>query len=445
MTGPELAIIVLIYVASLLLGQRTIALAAPEMQELGFVIAAIAAVSAAAALYYRRQRGRAPIIVQMSVGGVLAITAMMAGMFSHLIWQTLFMPALALPIAAVATGLSPLVLFPLVRRLFDDSRPAADPVTANHVTVAAGAAVLLLATAILLPAHGRPLAVPVLQRLPGMRLAMPDWPVTERSMLFENGTLRIDDPRGWGYIALRWTSGDPIQPHEYVELLVGNQMRIADRNPVSVSGHEGATFLLKSDDGSKRAMVTIWNCRDDRRSMSLFSSFSGSDEVVTATHNRIVSTVRCHRQTDRATTGAVFPSFVAPASFERDHTSPNLLFIGPAGQNIIFEPAVGGRSPVASGEVPDDVVGAMLKQVFAIQQFDAPPTMHVVKDLFNHERRIWSASGVTSGGAEIQVEVMVWYCDVREMTFIGGYATTGSHPLQHAVDILLPAACHGSK
>ncbi|HKP79151.1 MAG TPA: hypothetical protein VJU34_08505, partial [Phenylobacterium sp.] len=46
--GLELVIVALIYAASLLLSQRIIALAAPQMQELGFVVAGIVAVSTAA-------------------------------------------------------------------------------------------------------------------------------------------------------------------------------------------------------------------------------------------------------------------------------------------------------------------------------------------------------------------------------------------------------------
>jgi hypothetical protein len=66
-------------------------------------------------------------------------------------------------------------------------------------------------------------------------------------------------------------------------------------------------------------------------------------------------------------------------------------------------------------------------------------------DLLGHERRVWSAVGNTSGGTLVQVEVMVWYCDVRDMTFVGGYATQGAHPVQEGIDVLLPAACHELK
>jgi hypothetical protein len=246
-------------------------------------------------------------------------------------------------------------------------------------------------------------------------------------------------------MALRWSTGDPVQPHEYVKLLTGDQLPIQDREPVSVSGHDAVTFYLESPDRSSRAACTIWNCPQDRRSMSLFSFLNAPKEVMIATHKKVLGTVRCHRESDRATTGAVFPAFIPPQAFERDQESSTLLYIGPAGQNIIFEPAAAGRSLVVSGGVSEDVVASMIKQVFAIQQLDAPPTMHTISDLFNHQRRVWSAKGTTSGGREVQVEVMVWHCDVRNMTFIGGYATTGEHPLQHAIDILLPAACHTSK
>jgi hypothetical protein len=45
----------------------------------------------------------------------------------------------------------------------------------------------------------------------------------------------------------------------------------------------------------------------------------------------------------------------------------------------------------------------------------------------------------------VQVEVMAWYCDVRNMTFVSAYATRGAHPIQEGIDTLLPAVCHELK
>jgi hypothetical protein len=446
MTGSELVIIVLIYVSSLLLGQRVIALGAPEMQELGFVIAAIISVASAALLYFRRQRSRAPLGVKLSVGGVLAIAALMAGLFSHLVWQSLFIPTLSLPIAAVATGISPLIVFPIVRRLFGDGRPSDEQITANHVTIASALTVLCIAVAFSIPALGRSNVRLVTQRLPGMRIALPQWEELEHSATFDYGNIKLKDPGGFGrYMALHWSSGEPVQIYDYVNLITGGQIPVRSSHPTSVNGHEGVTFELESPDGATRAAVTIWNCTDDHRTMWIFSFLNAPKSVMLATHDKVVSTVRCHREGDRTTTDAVFPKFIPPPAFERDPNSSNMLFIGPAGQNIIFATGVGGRSSLLADEVPADVIASLIKQLAGIEKLDGAPGMHTVRDIFNHERRIWSAKGTTSGGKEVQVEVMVWYCDVRNMTFIGGYATSGSHPLQHAVDILLPAACHELK
>ena len=176
--------------------------------------------------------------------------------------------------------------------------------------------------------------------------------------------------------------------------------------------------------------------------MWIFSYLNGPRSVMLATHQKVVGTVRCHREADRATTGAVFPRFVPPPAFERNPDSSNLMFIGPAKQNILFVAAVGGKNNLVAGNVPSNVVTDLIKQVAGIDALQGAPTMNTIKDLLGHERRIWSARGTVSSGAEVQVEVMVWHCDVRDMTFMGAYATSGSHPLQHAVDILLPAACH---
>ena len=41
----------------------------------------------------------------------------------------------------------------------------------------------------------------------------------------------------------------------------------------------------------------------------------------------------------------------------------------------------------------------------------------------------------------MQVELMVWYCDARKMTFLACYAGEMHDPAD-AEDALLPAVCH---
>src|SRR5207302_8928530 len=98
-------------------------------------------------------------------------------------------------------------------------------------------------------------------------------------------------------------------------------------------------------------------------------------------------------------------------------------------QTIRFDAGVPGRSQFTQGEVPAEVVAGLVKNVASLQQLDATPTLRTVRDLLGHERRVWSSAGTTADGQLVQVEGMVCYCDVRDMTFIGGYATREKHPM----------------
>src|SRR5688572_29519904 len=147
MTPPELAIVVLIYVATLLLGHRAIGVIAPELQEIALALAPILAVTAAALLYYRREQQRPAASVLITVGGVLAIATMMVGMFSYVMWQSWFMPIPALGIAAIGTFIAPMIIFPLVRRARSEPAISNDAVNGMHVTMVAALTVLTVAIA----------------------------------------------------------------------------------------------------------------------------------------------------------------------------------------------------------------------------------------------------------------------------------------------------------
>ena len=50
-------------------------------------------------------------------------------------------------------------------------------------------------------------------------MALPKWHELERDVSFNYGSIKLEDPAGFGrYMALHWSSGDPVQPHEYVNL-----------------------------------------------------------------------------------------------------------------------------------------------------------------------------------------------------------------------------------
>ena len=94
------------------------------------------------------------------------------------------------------------------------------------------------------------------------------------------------------------------------------------------------------------------------------------------------------------------------------------------------------QTPGPAARAGTSVLAGLLKTI------DGAPQSIKVTDLLGHERRVWSASGTGNDDSKLQVEVMVWWCDQRDMTFIGAYATQGTHNLRDGVDTLLPAVCH---
>ncbi len=442
MTSAETAIAALLYVAALLLGQRLIGLAAPEAQEGGFAVAALVGATAAAILSNRRRRASATMQVTLGIGGVLAIAAVVVGLFSEQLWHSLAAPAIAIPVAAIATGLLPLAVFPMVRWILRDSpRLGARGAGATAVALAAVGSVISAAVAMSLPVPGRSSIPLVEQKLPSLVLDLPQWNVEEREALFEYGSLKLNEPNGPGRIAVHWFSGDPVAVDDYIDLIRG-PMTQQGREVAFPGSHQGVTFTLAAPDGGgEHAMVTIWNCTQDKRTIWISTALAQTLSALRATHEKIIASVRCHTGGERPTTRAVFPSFVPPPGFVRDTKSHAMLFTGDKGQTIVFDAAVMGHQTLADADVSPQVVEPLLKELASLNTINTP-TLRSLRDLQGHERRVWSATGTTSFGVPLQVEMMVWYCDVKNMTFIGGYATRGKHDVQEGIDALLPAVCH---
>ena len=77
-----------------------------------------------------------------------------------------------------------------------------------------------------------------------------------------------------------------------------------------------------------------------------------------------------------------------------------------------------------------------------LESIEGTPQLRTVNDLLGHERRVWTANGAAGDGSRVQVEVMVWWCDRRDMTFVGTYAAPGTHDPNEGINALLPAVCH---
>src|SRR5580765_6812608 len=103
MTPAEVIVLCLLYVATLILGQRVAAFVVPAAQEIGFLLAAVVGGLTASVLYYHRERKRAPGVIVFATGAYMAVLAIVVGLLTQLIWQTMVFPYISLPIAAVVT------------------------------------------------------------------------------------------------------------------------------------------------------------------------------------------------------------------------------------------------------------------------------------------------------------------------------------------------------
>ena len=439
MTAPELTLTAIVYTIALMLGQRGIATIKPEAQEAAFALAAIAAGAAAGFLHYRRHTKAPPRRTLFIVGALLAALAILVGLFTQSLWQSMAAPIIALPLAAVGSFLAPLVMFPLVESAMGASTSEEPkPIAAGHVTLAAVALVAAMAGALLVPPTPRFGFNFITHQLPGVDVALPDWKIENKSDLFDYGNIKIADPRVAGhYLSLYWSDSDRVQPDDYLKNI--SEMPVIQRTTAFIGGHEGVTFFVQSSQEAY-AMITIWNCPSDRRVMWLFS-FLSDPAATRAVHGRVLETIRCHTG-NRPQVQAVFPTYAAPPGFKREQRAQVLSFIGPKEETIAFTPASSARSPMVGDDVTPEKIASMLKGLDLMSDISTPPTRQIVPDVVGHERRVWSAVGTTRDGVTVQVDLMVWFCDKRNMTFLGAYRTRESHSVQEGIDVLLPAVCH---
>ena len=456
MPRPELAIVGLVYVAALVLGQRGVATIAPTAQEIGFAIAAVAGGITAAVLHQRRTRDRATASAKLGVGVMMALLAVVVGFVTHILWQSTLRPQRWLPVAAAGTLIVPWIIFPLMRPFRREiSRIAPRPVGEAHVVATTLAAAVVLIAASFIPVPGRSNVDLVGRFYPSLFIALPQWEAEQDFSSMEVGSVKLKDPRSptaERFLALRWIDADPVQADEHVQTIAVGELSVRDQWPAFVSKHQGTTFYLESADHRARAAATVWNCPQDHRVLWIVSHLAGPRSSMLATHERILRNVRCHTGRNKDAAGAaatqrVYPSFAPPTGFRRAADAPvaaGLVYLGPDGEEIVFDAALPGRSDVISESVSGDIIARLLTHRGLLRSVDGAPTLTTVTDMHGHPRRVWSVAGVSasSSRAAVQVELMIWHCDKRNLTFIGRYATPVKHDPRDGVDALLPSACH---
>jgi hypothetical protein len=485
MTGPELIVIALVYLATLLLGMRGVGAVLPQAQEAGFALAAIVAGVTAALAYKRHHHGAAPTSVKVTVGLLTAAVGVVVGLICQSLWQPMLRPAVSLSIAALATAAAPFLIFPLVRKLtgedatLDRPRP---PLGETHVLAVILIAALLMTVAYVIPVPGRSNVRLVGKYFPSLFVPLPEWKAEQNTARMDFGSIKLQDPKSAGpavgggagaedaaerFIALRWMDADPVQAEEHIEVIAVGGLRVRERDAAFISRHQGTTFYLESDDRRNRAVATIWNCPQDHRVLWLFSYLSGPKSAMLATHEKILSKTHCHtgRNKEDAATAppAQYPAFAPPAGFVKQEipAEPSngsgaggaggaggariAIYLAPGGRSIVFDAAVNGKSDLVAADVPPAFVARQLTSNGILATVEGEPALLTSADLQGHPRRTWSITGTAPAPATrgtVQMEVMVWYCDVRDLTFIGRYTSPQKHDPQLGVDAMLPAACH---
>ena len=461
MPRPELAIVGFVYVAALVLAQRGVATIAANAQEIGFAIAAIAGGVTAAVLHQRRTRDRAAARTKLVVGLLMATLAVVVGFVTHVLWQSTLRPQLWLPVAAAATLLAPLVIFPLLRPFRREQRSLTvpRPIGEAHVAAVALAAAVLLVAAYFIPVPGRSNVQLARRFYPSLFIALPAWEAEQDFASMEVGSVKLKDPRGAAaerFLALRWIDSDPVQADEHVQTIAVGDLAVRDQWPAFVSRHQGTTFYLESNDRRDRAAATVWNCPQDHRVLWIVSHLAGPRSSMLATHDHVLRNVRCHTGRDKQVAGAaaatqrVHPSFAPPPGFTRAGESPSaagLVYVGANGQEIVFDAALPGRSDVINESVTGEIIARLLTQRGLLQRVDGAPALTTGTDMHGHPRRVWSVAGVTASSSRtpVQMELMIWHCDKRNLTFIGRYATPRRHDPREGIDALLPSACHAAE
>jgi hypothetical protein len=335
-----------------------------------------------------------------------------------------------------------------------------------HVVAALVAAVAVLVVAYFIPVPGRSNVRLVGKTYPSLFIGLPQWEAEQDLSTMEFGSIKLIDPRSPGgeqggrggrgerFLALRWIDSDPVQADEHVQTIAVGGLAVRDRWAAFVSRHQGTTFYLESDDHLARAAATVWNCPQDHRVLWIFSHLSGPKSSMLATHEQILKHVRCHTGRNKdvasAATQRVFPSFAPPPGFAKAADAParagaGLVYVGPEDEEIVFDAALPGRSDILNENVTADIIAKLLTQWGILQRVEGAPTLTTVSDLHGHRRRVWSVAGVTPSRSAVQMELMIWHCEQRNLTFIGRYATPGRHDPRDGVDALLPSACHAAE
>jgi hypothetical protein len=310
--------------------------------------------------------------------------------------------------------------------------------------VALGSAAAIVLLFVLFAPPREPTRVPLRAWVvPGLRVGLPDWTVTQDRHDSLPGLIAVADPMGGDrFVELRWAPGEPLSDDDLRAIVAdagglnpeGTEQASADQRPVTVT-------YLESDDGEKRAAISSFQCPATKISGALVTFVSMPREDLLALHSRVLQTVSCAPLTPTEAPRTVFPKFTPPPGYTRAEHPIVQAWVGEDDGVFDLPPGIPGeRRHHALEEIPG-TREQILRAELGLQsiRFDPTPLKRAAPD--GRERTIYQAAGKDGAGVDVRALLTWWHCEADGNTYVAIHAGPVAIPLEPVLVALSGADC----
>ncbi len=321
------------------------------------------------------------------------------------------------------------------------------------LSVGVGAALAVAVGAIVAPrgatraavarATGSAVEIPLVeQRVPGLRLTLPEWERTALGDQAAQGTLELADPGGLErYLELRWSVGEPLPRETLVELLSppGSGLTLREVRPVTVAGGAAEVLYLETARGGKRVAVTQWTCPRDTRTFVLTSFLTLERGLLLDLHEAIIDSVKCEQPPAPDQLGPRLPT-LAGDDLTRHEQPTGVLYTTAADEAYFFSAGMQGQKLAdAFGQdltLRRSIIGGLGLRPQA-GAFEGAPQRRG-----DPPRSVWRGQVIEAEtGEPFDVLITAFDCPSLELSFFGMHVPAGGEPDPGAAARLASARC----
>lgn len=332
--------------------------------------------------------------------------------------------------------------------LFRGARSAGAPLRAPALAAAAVVplAVVVGTFLVLAPGDGGDDVTLVPRELPGVRIALPDWPVGRDSGPTLPGVLALDDPRGRGrFVTVRWSPGQSLDV-DAMRRMVRSVLDVegGEEIPVTVAGQP--TQILYTDDGEGRtSAVTLWRCPESNLSLMLWTFRDTGREPLLALHRRMLASVTC--TAPPAAPVVRFPAFTPPEGYTPVDTTgadaPMRAWAGPNDTALFLWPGTpAGDAEKARAMTRQPFFRRELLAALELRDIEFAPAPLERPGPDGRPREIWSGTARdTADGTASSFLLVAWHCPDPGLLFIALHLGPAGEPDPAVVAALAGGAC----